>query len=171
MARKVSKLPRTCEKCKKTYIPYSNRQRWCNPGCRDGYSRKVPCRNEQCTNVVQGRLDGTPIFSGLCSPCARRTKVPTEERKLNTTPDGYQRRWLGHDHPMANATGYCFEHRYVMSIHLGRSLASTETVHHINGNRSDNRIDNLQLRSSNHGPGQHYRCCDCGSSRIEPVEI
>jgi len=46
------------------------------------------------------------------------------------------------------------EHRYVMEQHLGRKLYPEETVHHINGKRAENGLENLELFSSRHGPGQ-----------------
>jgi hypothetical protein len=57
-------------------------------------------------------------------------------------------------HPNANSKGCIAEHRLVMSLQLGRPLLPNENVHHINGDRKDNRIENLELWSEVQPSGQ-----------------
>lgn len=48
-------------------------------------------------------------------------------------------------HPLANKAGKVYEHRYVMSKHLGRWLTTDEVVHHKDKNKTNNVISNLEL--------------------------
>ena len=87
---------------------------------------------------------------------------------------GYVLLWLDPSdsfYEMANSLSYVLEHRYVMAKHLGRPLQKWETVHHIDGDRSNNNIENLQLRIGQHGAGQTFCCADCGSRNVVPIPL
>lgn len=65
--------------------------------------------------------------------------------------DGYVLVRLGRSHPWADPNGYCREHDLVMGSAIGRPLQVGEVVHHRNGDKTDNRLENLQLTT----PSEH----------------
>lgn len=60
------------------------------------------------------------------------------------------------NHPRQTKTGYVREHILIMEEYLGRYLTKCEVVHHKNGNRRDNRLENLELYASHSEHMKHH---------------
>lgn len=112
---------------------------------------------------MRNNKDQCPKCNGLktkgytqCRPCRNKIKGPDHPSwKGGKIKDshGYTLVYVPHD-PRANCGRYMKEHIIVMEEKLGRNLFPNENVHHKNGNRSDNRIENLELWVRPQPPGQ-----------------
>lgn len=127
-----------------------NRYLWCICECGE---RKA---------VHAGNLNRSP---GGCRACYNRRRISPGAFYYHAS--GYEiMQWR-----LGGQTVRLYWHRVVMERELGRPLRDDETVHHINGNRSDNRPENLQLRQGQHGSGVVMTCGDCGSHNILPAKL
>ena len=68
-------------------------------------------------------------------------------------------------HPNCMSNGYVAEHRFVMSNHIGRPLTKYEHIHHLNGIKTDNRIENLELVN-----GQTHNLITMLEKRVRELE-
>ena len=111
---------------------------------RSGKPRMFKCAcdcGNECTVALGNLRSGGKKSCG----CIRREKRLKKIGRTVRTSAGYISVYVGKDHPMATAAGYCMEHRLVMAEYLGRPLTDTEVVHHVNEIKLDNRLDNLVL--------------------------
>ena len=74
---------------------------------------------------------------------------------------------LKKDHPLADKSGYVLGHRYIMCEHLGRILRKDEIVHHKNGIKTDNRIENLEIMTNSQHTILHHK----GSKRSKETRL
>lgn len=127
-------------------------------------ARRVPAHYYALPCEACKRLHWVSRFNWLhgktkhCKKCApkilgyRRTGPAHPNWKGGHDQDGYRIVCLPVSHPWRgilthHGKGRVFEHRLIMSEHLGRPLEKWEQVHHKNGLRNDNRIENLEVLS------------------------
>lgn len=104
------------------------------------------------------------VGKGLCANHLRRLHAYGDpqgghfeqtgrSKEWQVNPDGYVYRF-DPTSPGAGSIGIVYQHREVMAQILGRPLLRGETVHHKNGNRADNRPQNLELWVKSQPAGQ-----------------
>ncbi len=120
------------------------------PECRKGkWQRIYTDRTYVCDDKVTSKF-----FCGSCAAYSHSKRHVAGERIIQES--GYVIIYVAEDDPYYAMciSGCVAEHRYVMAKHLGRCLRKGEPVHHRNGIRGDNRIENLELWFKAHPAGQ-----------------
>lgn len=116
------------------------------------------CGTGKWTSASTPLLEDGVTSTTKCRPCfvesTKGTRTTPGARRKDTL--GYIRVYLDPSDPYFDmAVGHqVTEHRYVMAMHLKRSLKKWENVHHKNGIRDDNRIENLELWAKPQPAGQ-----------------
>jgi len=108
-----------CKFCKTDFAPKRKEQEYCSRSCAShlkGVGRKGQKTGPQCGRIYKRQQD----------------------------KDGYIKVYA-RNHPFVDGRLMAMEHVLVMEIAIGRRLVCGEVVHHINHNKQDNRIENLEL--------------------------
>lgn len=130
-----------CAQCGETFYRIPSKlkrakRHFCSSECRDIW-QKGHMRDKDSLTAVGS---ANPRWKG------GRIKRPDSYIDIKVYPDNFFYR-------MADHHGYVLEHRLVMAKHLHRCLLPWESVHHKNGIRDDNRLENLELLPSS---SKHY---------------
>ena len=161
---------RTCKLCGAPFKPRYPTHVWCSTKCwaddrvvntcavcETEFTSRNPART--CSKICGGKLrrvstDGTCERCGgpvpwrpggyqakFCSAACRKTPLGTTRMSAS----GYVLEHVGKDRIGSFAHGWMHQHRRVVEDDLGRALLPHERVHHKNGRRDDNRLENLEL--------------------------
>jgi hypothetical protein len=109
---------------------------------------------KRCGIIFQDRRHGDRLGRIYCSHQCRNMDRPSTNGISAPGMRKFIQRRSGYVIMTGKRGEKILEHRFVYEQFLGRKLSDTETVHHKNGIRHDNRLENLELWNSNHGSGQ-----------------
>lgn len=148
-------IQKICEFCNQTFSSKClKEQKYCSKKCKSAYRRKhgldnitghcAICNNQFSYNKFSGNI--------FCSSQCRLINKSSSGQKGHLI-SGYRVIYKP-NHPNCHSRGKIMEHIFVMSEHLARPLRKGENVHHKNGIRHDNRLENLELWHKGQPAGQ-----------------
>lgn len=148
-------------------MPYPNEvERYMAPNGHTRYRIRLTC--SECGKVRFVDLRNlSRMKTDLCGRCSRlQTKISMPTRTIDKR--GYVKLYIPKNHSLAtmrDARGQIYEHRIVMARKLGRILNDDEHIHHVNGNKTDNSLNNLRLVDPHEHASRHAKEFGFGSER------
>ena len=157
--RAIEILPCAAEKCSNP-VRATHGRKYCSRLCGKSSHALLAYQRQKASNgplicvtcgaeIKHRRADALYCSIECKSPNKRGDRRPSKRSpigSLRLTPQGYV--------DIKADSGWKRRHRFVMEQHIGRQLSKDNTVHHKNGVRTDNRIENLELWSSSQPSGQ-----------------
>jgi HNH endonuclease len=129
-----------CHHCGAEYQQNCTAQKFCSRKCRVlANSSSVEC--DWCHKAFLK----THKQTHCSAKCAREDLQSRSIGKVSKCGRGGYLSIRMPKHISANKRGLVSQHRYVMECYLGRPLGKDEHVHHVNGNPTDNRLENLRV--------------------------
>lgn len=171
---------KSCKTCAKEFNYPGYFCHWCSEKTRIEKTKGIPC--SRCMRTDVGISNRTHKLCVTCYHRKLEDDDPAYKEKKRIAKFKSRRKCRGQDpeaplmkrkngegtldkngyfqitrlgHPNCTSkTGRIAQHTYVMSQHLGRPIRKNESVHHKNGIRDDNRIENLELWHKGQPAGQ-----------------